>query len=343
MKTTLTNMTWAALAIVFTIYSGCSPQAAKTSEVNSASATKSSSIVGGVDATIEFQKQNGLVGLVIVFEREVPVFVGGKITLEVIQETSLCTGTLIDRRIILTAAHCLLMGPEGAQLVGVAAYFKPDISTVTQEELFFADGADVSPDFLKGLDETSSVESTWNDIALIRLNQEAPADVQVVKRLASTDVLQLDASSSILLTGFGISTPIVRKKEVDPITGKASIVDVPEKTDSSGVLRLVEGIPFVSLNADNKEIKFSQLDSKGACHGDSGGPAFLKQADGSLIQIGVTSRGTDSLGNCNENSIYTNVLAHDQWITEASAKLLNPPAPTPVVAETEVPAEPVNP
>jgi len=71
------------------------------------------------------------------------------------------------------------------------------------------------------------------------------------------------------------------------------------------------------------EILFNFMDGKGACHGDSGGPAFAV-INGKLFVIGVTSRAPSLSGGetCLEGAVYTSVPAHIEFLRQ-SAQYLN--------------------
>lgn len=309
MKTILKTNTMIMLAAVFMMYTGCSPAA--LSENTVAPTENSSNIFGGQSSTQTFQNQNGIVGLIIT-------------TLDVLsgeEFTSLCTGTLIARRMVLTAAHCVASSPR-ERVVSVLAYFKPDVNTVTQNDVIAANGRAVHPQYMVGVTEDSTVDSVaWNDIALVRLSKNAPANIKVTPIAKGNSVLTT-AGSQLLLSGFGISTPIVRKKIFNEKTKAWDVVEVRETNPTSGVLRQVENISVVQVLNNSKELLLNQKDSKGACHGDSGGPAFLKQANGTVIQVGVTSRGTNELGNCDEQAIYTSVAAYSTWIETTMGGLI---------------------
>jgi secreted trypsin-like serine protease len=314
-------------ASIFSFYTGCAPQS-KSLKSFEVSAESASHIFGGKASDATFQKENGIVGLVIVSQ---DIF-GNKFQ-------STCTGTLIDRKLILTAAHCI-QADDFSQIIGVASVFVPDFSLITEENMeanvVYADLFFQHEDFQKDLDfENPQDKTIWNDIALIRLEKEAPEDFKTAQIInSSSKKLKKAKLTSLLLSGFGISTPIVRKEVKNSISGEIKVLEVPEKISTSGVLRQVDGIAVTSVTADQKEILLNQRSKKGACHGDSGGPAFITTADNQLIQVGLTSRGTNRLGNCNEDAIYTGLAGYSEWISTNSAALLAAviqPATEPVV------------
>lgn len=61
----------------------------------------------------------------------------------------------------------------------------------------------------------------------------------------------------------------------------------------------------------------------GDCPGDSGGPLFVTEADGSFLQVGIVSFGIGSdairCGSTDAPSVYTSVAAFDAWIRSIMA------------------------
>ncbi len=302
-----------ALTLVFSLgYSSCAPQTQRGFDTGTQAASEdSSNIVGGQVMPASFQKQNGIVALAITSSG----LMGGNL--------SICSGTLIDKRIVLTAAHCI-QSERGSRITNIDVYFIPDIQqSLSSGSLKFSIPADKkvqNPAFLKGTNDQNVNSTAWNDVALIRLKTDAPVGFNIAK-IARLNSLRLTEKDSVILAGFGIATPIVSRSQINPKTGLEEVVAVPEKSSSAGILRKIENIPVLAAMND-KELIFDQSNSTGACHGDSGGPAFFKQADGSLVQVGITSRGTNRLGNCNEQAIYTSVAAQGNWIESTKAALL---------------------
>ncbi len=309
----------AVVSLLLAFLASCAPASKDLSsyqnETSRTVASDSSSIVGGVNATLDYQKQNGIVGLTILTQDQF-----GQ------QGTATCTGTLIARNIVLTAAHCIAEGGIKA----IAVIFATDDSKVTQDQVRYAADGVVHQDFLKGVNQSSNTDTTaWNDLALLKLSSDAPADFKTARLPTSLNDVNLLPSSKVTLSGFGITNAILRRVVKDK-KGNQRILELP--SSGSGVLRKIDGVLVKQMSADKKEIILDQSKSKGACHGDSGGPAFVMSKDGSAMQVGVTSRGTNKLGNCDESAIYTNVAAHLPWIANESAKLVAKSAATKMAA-----------
>jgi len=258
-------------------------------------------IVGGAKSSASAQKEAGVVGIVMVMD----------------DGMGICTGSLIDKRIVLTAAHCLSEA-EGA-IRKMYVVFGTDISKATRDNVRAAVTGVVNEAFAP-----TNSDATWNDVALIKLSEDAPADFKLARLPSSSTDAALKPGVKVLQIGFG-------KAEANRNATK----------DTSGILRSVSGIALIEKSADGRELHFNEA-TKGSCNGDSGGPAFIRDTDGKLTQVGLDSRGNLE-DTCLGVGIYTNVAVHVDWIKSHSAKLLadNTPA-TPTPAEP-APARPVNP
>ena len=113
--------------------------------------------------------------------------------------------------------------------------------------------------------------------------------------MGNTDELQ--NGKEVLIAGYG-RTDGVNKK-------------------GAGVLRKTFAT-IAETHYGETEVLFDQQNGKGACHGDSGGPAFLSTPKG-FIQWGVTSREhLDPEKDCTHFTIYTKIEPYLDWINQNS-------------------------
>lgn len=290
-----------SLLIASLLAFSCAPN--KSSEQQySGQLDSNSNIIGGVLADDKYQSSNGVVGLLITSQN----FLGQ-------EQQSICTGTLLDKKIVLTAAHCI--AEQG--LSSVIVFFAKDMQSATEDRVRFALTGTIHEQYQTEIkpNDPNAALANWHDIAMLVLNEDAPADVKPAQLAPAGTVLK--KGGTLTLAGYGITNAVIRK-EVKK-NGRSIIQELAGVGD--GTLRKVDGIVISSLVNNDNEIVLDQK-KKGACHGDSGGPAFLKNADGSVVQVGVTSRGLEKLGNCNVQSVYTSTIAHMEWIKTTSVDLL---------------------
>lgn len=218
--------------------------------------------------------------------------------------TSICTGTIIEKDIILTAAHCV--GLSGLAQVVVA--FRTTIQG--QGPVIPVIERRRPTDFL----DRAGAETDWHDVAVLRLQKEIPAGYVPAKFATPA---QIKDGATVTLAGYGMNMA------VSPAT--------PEQPSGSGTLRKVEQV-ILKAKYGVTETLVSLAGGKGACKGDSGGPAYIKQGNQYFV-FGVASRMTekDRVANngdekdfsCSVEMVYSNALhpALMTWIQKATAQM----------------------
>ncbi len=202
---------------------------------------------------------------------------------------ALCTGTLIRRDIAVTAAHCLDGGGAKASLI-----FGPDLhsKTATHREV---EAVAINPKYKthagKGMDQ--------GDIALVKFKGGLPKGFKTVPTVSSDSDIR--KGGKVTLAGYGISNSQTKEG-----AGKLRRADVR-----------------ISNNRPKKsEMILDQSHGRGACHGDSGGPAYLKRGN-KISLAGVTNRGYPSTApdDCAHKVVYTKLPAYRSWIQKSEKKL----------------------
>jgi secreted trypsin-like serine protease len=196
-----------------------------------------------------------------------------------VQSGALCTATLLSQSIALTAAHCVDGRAEDMRLL-FGTKLKGDVRRV----LNFA----TPSSWL----HQEGLEKDTGDLALLNFEGGLPLTAGVADLMSSNE--HLSDGDVVTLAGFGIS--------------KAA------NQTGHGILRSVE-VRIKDSHYSSTEILLDQTDRKGACHGDSGGPAFIQDSNGELKLWGVTSRGVEDPADlCIGLSVYTRIEAYLDWI-----------------------------
>ncbi len=196
---------------------------------------------------------------------------------------AICTGSIIDNNIVLTAAHCINSDPS--QMV-ILFGTNLDATKVFRRVDFAGAHKLYAPQ--------DNEESEWNDIGLIHFVGQLPKGFKPAKFLPNQ--YKIKAGDLTLLAGYGLS-------------------DGVNKTGAS-VLRKTS-VAIANPEFFQGQVVLDQRAGRGACHGDSGGPAYIQTKDG-LMLWGVTSRGYhDKLDHCSQFAVYTNSIKYNKWINDS--------------------------
>ncbi|MBY0555561.1 S1 family peptidase [bacterium] len=220
-------------------------------------------------------------------------------------ERSGCSGVLIKKNIVLTAAHCFLIG--GYDQVDV--HFTLRYSEVANYPVRHASRIINHADYNKSKDVYKNDGYMENDIALVRFEGDLPKGYKPVNYKISDDSIYL--GQSVLVAGYGLvydtADPRMHYHYLDNLGKLYSTRLIFDKE-----------FPKDELYATN--ITADQADKTGMCRGDSGGAALVRDAKKNFLLVGINSMTGDDK-TCFGKAYFARVALYQTWI-EDNLKLL---------------------
>ena len=212
-----------------------------------------------------------------------------------------CGGSIISKKYILTAAHCLsVQGMDTAKIKVVAGTSNRDCLSNGGS----SSGSCIVRSITRAITHPNyNSQYIRNDIGLLELSEDLPLDTQPdsVKAIP-IEGGQIPWETLVLLAGWGRTTdasqdiPTVAQKAYLPVR-QASVCNAQN---------LGMQTPYQVCAGEGRGVN--------SCQGDSGGPLFWKKTTSSGTSyglIGLVSYGPEGCGKSNSFGVYTNAT---YWI-----------------------------
>ncbi|MGI9018017.1 MAG: trypsin-like serine protease [Euzebya sp.] len=219
-----------------------------------------------------------------------------------------CAGTVVAEDLVLTAAHCLrnddetwrqpeqirvlagrhdLNQPGGVARVGVEVYLHPAYDSVRRR----------------------------NDVAVLRVS--GPLDAPVQRLASSSSAAQPGATDDdgAVVVGWGRTGQNDTQASATTVVLKQATVDIATDEDCA---QAFGGSLDLSIHLCAGGQGSEEEPQPDACRGDSGGPLFVVEPGGRIVQHGITSFGSPVCG-VGEPGVYTRVGQMRPFIDDALA------------------------